>query len=58
MRQVAGKIAGEMISSTIIMPENFAEWLEHYYRIMMGYPQEGESDADTSETADVEQQGK
>ena len=57
VRQVAGKIAGDMISSTVIMPENFAEWLEHYYRIMMGYPQEGENDADTSETADVEQQG-
>ena len=57
VRQVAGKIAGDMISKAVIMPENFAEWLEHYYRIMMGYPQEEESDADTSETADVEQQG-
>jgi len=57
VRQVAGKIAGDMISKAVIMPENFAEWLEHYYRIMMGYPQEGENDADTSETADVEQQG-
>ena len=46
-----------MIAAQIIMPENFAEWLEHYYHIMMGYPQEGENDADTSETADVEQQG-
>ena len=57
VRQVAGKIAGDMISKAVIMPENFAEWLEHYYRIIMGYPQEGENDADTSETADVEQQG-
>jgi len=57
VRQVAGKIAGDMISKQIIMPENFAEWTERYYRNIMGYPQEGESDADTSETADVEQQG-
>ena len=57
VRQVAGKIAGDMITKQIIMPENFAEWLERYYRIVMGYPFEGESDADTSETADVEQQG-
>ena len=57
VRQVAGKIAGDMITKQIIMPENFAEWTERYYRNIMGYPQEGESDADTSETADVEQQG-
>ena len=57
VRQVAGKIAGDMISKQIIMPENFAEWTERYYRNIMAYPQEGESDADTSETADVEQQG-
>ena len=57
VRQVAGKIAGEMISKQIIMPENFAEWTEVYYRTMMGYPQEGEDFADTSETADVQQQG-
>ena len=63
MRQVAGKIAGEMISNQIIMPENFAEWTEVYYRIMMGYPLdtprqlEGEGDADTSEVADIQQQG-
>ena len=57
VRQVAGKIAGDMISKQIIMPENFAEWTERYYRNIMGYPQEGESDADTSETADVQQQG-
>ena len=58
-RQVAGKIAGDMISKQVIMPENFAEWTEVYYRIMMGYPQEqeGEGDADTSEVADVQQQG-
>ena len=59
VRQVAGKIAGNMISKQVIMPENFAEWTEVYYRIMMGYPQEqeGEGDADTSEVADVQQQG-
>ena len=57
VRQVAGKIAGDMISKQVIMPENFAEWTEVYYRIMMGYPQEGEDFADTSETADVQQQG-
>ena len=59
VRQVAGKIAGDMISKQVIMPENFAEWTEVYYRIMMGYPQEqeGEGDADTSEVADVQQQG-
>jgi hypothetical protein len=57
VRQVAGKITGDMISKQIIMPENFAEWTEVYYRIMMGYPQEGEDFADTSETADMEQQG-
>ena len=63
VRQVAGKIAGEMISNQIIMPENFAEWTEVYYRIMMGYPLdtprqfEGEGDADTSEVADIQQQG-
>ena len=59
VRQVAGKIAGDMISKQVIMPENFAEWTEVYYRTMMGYPQEqeGEGDADTSEVADVQQQG-
>ena len=59
VRQVAGKIAGDRISKQVIMPENFAEWTEVYYRIMMGYPQEqeGEGDADTSEVADVQQQG-
>ena len=55
VRQVAGKIAGDMIAKQIIMPENFAEWTDVYYRIMMGYPQEqeGEGDANTSEVADV-----
>lgn len=57
VRQVAGKIAGDMITKQIIMPENFAEWLERYYHIMMGYSFEGEDFADTSEAADVQQQG-
>ena len=57
VRQVAGKIAGDMITKHIIMPENFAEWLERYYHIMMGYSFEGEDFADTSEAADVQQQG-
>jgi len=59
VRQVAGKIAGDMISSQVIMPENFAEWLEHYYKIMMGYTSEpeGENNDNAGETADVQQQG-
>ena len=57
VRQVAGKIAGNMIASQVIMPENFAEWLEHYYKIMMGYAEEGDSNDNAGETADVQQQG-
>ncbi len=59
VRQVAGKIAGDMIASQVIMPENFAEWLEHYYKIMMGYTSEpeGETNDNAGETADVQQQG-
>jgi len=44
VRQVAGKIAGGMIEKQVIMPENFAEWLELYYNIMMGYDAGGEQD--------------
>ena len=59
VRQGAGKIAGDMIASQVIMPENFAEWLEHYYKIMMGYTSEpeGETNDNAGETADVQQQG-
>ena len=59
VRQVAGKIAGNMVAAQVIMPENFAEWLEHYYKIMMGYTSEpeGENNDNAGETADVQQQG-
>jgi hypothetical protein len=58
VRQVAGKIAGDMIVGQQIMPEHFAEWVERYYRIMMGYPEQGEEEnADPVEAADVQQQG-
>ena len=57
VRQVAGKIAGDMIAAQIIMPENFAEWSERYYRIMMGYAEEGEEYDNAGATAEVQQQG-
>jgi len=59
VRQVAGKIAGNMVAAQVIMPENFAEWLDHYYKIMMGYTSEpeGENNDNAGETADVQQQG-
>ena len=59
VRQVAGKIAGNMVAAQVIMPENFAEWLDHYYKIMMGYTSEpeGETNDNAGETADVQQQG-
>ena len=57
VRQVAGKIAGDMIAAQIIMPENFAEWSERFYRIMMGYAEEGDSNDNAGETAEVQQQG-
>jgi hypothetical protein len=55
VRQVAGKIAGYLVSSTVIMPENFEEWTDRYYRIIMGYPDEGEGDANASEVSDIQQ---
>ena len=57
VRQVAGKIAGDMIAAQIIMPENFAEWSERFYRIMMGYAEEGEENDNAGATAEVQQQG-
>ena len=57
VRQVAGKIAGDMIAAQVIMPENFAEWMEYYYLIMRGYPSQGGSNGNAGETADVQEQG-
>lgn len=57
VRQVAGKIAGNMIASQVIMPENFEEWTENYYLIMMGYTSQGGNYDNAGETADVQQQG-
>ena len=46
-----------MIASQVIMPEGFAEWMEYYYLIMMGYTSEGESNDNAGETANVQEQG-
>ena len=44
VRQVAGYIAGGWVENQIIMPENFAEWLDHCYVTIMGYTQPSVTD--------------